>query len=418
MKKALVLAGGLPQIKLIKELQSRGYFVVLADYYENPIAKPYADKFYKESTLDLEAIRKLALIEKVDRIITCCTDQALETVTRLSGELNLPCYLEPDIGLSVTNKKYMKKVFVENGISTARYQTVNSVQEIEYINFPMVVKPADCNSSKGVIKVFSEEELKEAVNNALNYSRTNTAIIEEFIEGNEISVDLFICNGKAKVICYSVSDKIKDNKHFVIFRGQYPPNLSKAVLYRIENMAQRLADVFQLQNGPMLIQLLQRGDDIFIVEFSARTGGCVKYHMIELVSGIDVIKLTVDVFEGKKVEVNPIYSDKYVVNEFIYCSKGKFDSLEGFEECVKEGVLEGVFPLKTSGELFEQAESSGDRVAAITIVADSYDEYIKKHNYVAEKVRVLDLEKKDMMRHDLFPVYEGDHYEQYREFLE
>ena len=65
MKKALVLAGGIPQIELIKELKRRGYFTILADYYENPVAKPYADKFYQESTLDLEMIEKIAVEEKV-----------------------------------------------------------------------------------------------------------------------------------------------------------------------------------------------------------------------------------------------------------------------------------------------------------------------------------------------------------------
>ena len=94
-KAALVLAGGLPQIRLIKELQNRSYYVILADYTEHPIAEPFADKFYRESTLDVEAIRKIAVKEQVEMIITCCTDQALETAARLSGELDLPCYIGP-----------------------------------------------------------------------------------------------------------------------------------------------------------------------------------------------------------------------------------------------------------------------------------------------------------------------------------
>ena len=90
MKKALVLAGGLPQIELIKELQQRGYYVILADYYENPIARDYADRFYQKSTLDIEAMRTIATTEKVDMIITCCTDQALAVVSKLAEELDLP----------------------------------------------------------------------------------------------------------------------------------------------------------------------------------------------------------------------------------------------------------------------------------------------------------------------------------------
>lgn len=60
--------------------------------------------------------------------------------------------------------------------------------------------------------------------------------------------------------------------------------------------------------------------------------------------------------------------------------------------------------MKNPGEKFDKVENSGDRVAAITIVADSYEDYIQKHNYVANHVHVLDSEGNDMMRHDLFMV--------------
>ena len=109
--KALVLAGGLPQIALLNDLKSRGITTVLADYYENPVAKPYADIFYRESTLDLDAIRRVAKEEKVDFITTVCTDQALLTVAKISEELGLPCYIDYETALNVTNKSYMKKIF-------------------------------------------------------------------------------------------------------------------------------------------------------------------------------------------------------------------------------------------------------------------------------------------------------------------
>ena len=113
--KALVLAGGLPQIELIKRLKQRDYYIILADYTNHPIAESYADKFYQESTLDVEAMRKIAVSEKVDLIITVCTDQALNTVALLSEELGLPCYIDAVTGRNVTNKKYMKAIMQEEG---------------------------------------------------------------------------------------------------------------------------------------------------------------------------------------------------------------------------------------------------------------------------------------------------------------
>lgn len=392
---------------MINELKSRGYYVLLADYLDNPIAKGYADEFYQESTLDVEAIRNIAKLEKVSLIAVCCTDQALLTASKLSTELNLPCYISGETGLSVTNKQHMKKIFAENGIPTAKYQIIKEEQDVREMAYPLVVKPVDCNSSKGVVKVGNRLELSGALQNAIHYSRTNAAVVEEYICGEELSVDIFICHSKVKILCISRSDKIKDAKKFVIWRGLYSPEIRECVYRKAEAVSQRIADAFHLDNCPMLVQMLVKNNEVYVVEFSARTGGCAKYHMIELVSGVDVIKSTLDAFEGIRVDVLPLSSNKVVANEFVYCKEGVFKALEGFEECREEGLIESSFVLKAPGEKFVSVESSGDRIAAITIVADSITDYVRRHNLIAGRISVLDMHGNDMMRHDLFPILTG-----------
>ena len=87
--KVLVLAGGYDQIKLIQELDSRGYEVVLVDYFENPPAKEYVSRHYMESTLDVEKVKEIAVSENVELILTACTDQALYTMAKVSEEMGL-----------------------------------------------------------------------------------------------------------------------------------------------------------------------------------------------------------------------------------------------------------------------------------------------------------------------------------------
>ncbi len=200
-KKALVLAGGLPQIKLINELKSRGYYVILVDYSLSPIAERFADKFYRESTLDVPMVTQIAIKENADIIITCCTDQALSTVSSVSAKLGLPCYIDERTGLSVTNKKEMKSILYANRIPTSRFViTDNSDIDID-LKYPVVVKPVDCNSSKGVTKVYSESELKQTISDSISYSRGKNAIVEEYVEGKEVSVDAFVVEGKVHLLC-------------------------------------------------------------------------------------------------------------------------------------------------------------------------------------------------------------------------
>ena len=256
--KALVLAGGLPQAALIEELKSRGIVTVLADYLPEPVAKSYADYFYQVSTLDIPAITEVAQKEKVDFLITVCTDQALLTVAQVSENLGLPCYIDYRTARNVTNKSYMKQLFAEKGISTAKHVSMREWDpgKVEGLRYPLIVKPADCNSSKGVKRIDVPEELEAAFCNAQNMSRTETVIVEEFILGPELSVDVYVEQGIAHVLAVSELDKIPDQDKFVIFRSKSPRNLSDEQLVMIQQTAQQIADAFGLRNSPMLIQMI------------------------------------------------------------------------------------------------------------------------------------------------------------------
>lgn len=402
--KALVLAGGFPQIELIQKLQARGIVTVLADYYENPVARPYADIFYQVSTLDIEAITRVAQTEQVDFLITCCTDQALLTVAKVSEALGLPCYIDHQTGLNVTNKQYMKQVFNASGIPTAKHVIMATYDEKQLagLEFPLIVKPVDCNSSKGVKRVDSTDELREAVEAAIRYSRTGSAIVEEFIDGEELSVDIYVEDGVAHLLAVSSLDKIADHDKFVIFRGRYDAQVVDRVHDLVRGIAQQIADAFGLKNAPMLIQLITDGKRAFVLEFSARTGGGVKHLLIRKATGFDPIGAVIDLTLGQKPHVDKQKPEnRFIVNEFIYCKPGKFDRLENFEALKAEGVISEYCLFKWQGAEFDTVDNSGDRVGGFTVQADTMEELQEKHARAVAQLRVLDVNGNDMMRRDL-----------------
>ena len=402
--KALVLAGGFPQIALINELKSRGITVVLADWNENPVAKVYADKYYRESTLDIKAIEAIAKKESVNFLITACTDQALLTVAKVSETLGLPCYIDYQTALNVTNKAYMKKVFSDNKISTAKHVILSNYDEnaIENMPFPLIVKPVDCNSSKGVKRVDNINEFKSALAQAISFSRTKTAVVEQFIEGAEISVDVYVEDGVAKVLCVSNNDKIADKNKFLIFRGRCPAREYDLVHEQVRKTAQQIVDAFGLKNTPMLIQLIFDGKKVYVLEFSARTGGGLKYLRIQRMSGFDVIKAVVDLTLGVKPHVEEDFASRqFIADEFIYCKTGRYDHLEGFEELKQEGILTDYYIFKWKGAEFDTIENSGDRIAGFTIMDDDLEALKEKHQIVANRIKVIAETGEDIMRHDL-----------------
>ena len=402
--KAMVVAGGIPQIELIRQLKDRGIVTVLVDGSASALAVPYADIFYHVNIFDIEAVKSIAVREKVDFLITVCADQVLLVVAQISEMLGLPCYIDYKTAQDVSDKIRMKRIFRENGIPTTNYVELQSLnmEKISRLSYPMVVKPVDAYSSKGVRKAENAEELRRYYAEAEQISRSGGVIVEEYFEGEEISVDAFVLDGKAKVLAVTNSDKVKDRDRFVIFRGKYPAKASPAVLKQIDEIAQKIADAFGLVNAPLLIQLLHNGDRVSVLEFCARTGGNMKWLLIKYSCGVDVIKATVDITLGKKPDLTVRDTgNKIVVNDFIYCYPGVFDHFEGFEELVQQGTINEFHPVRVKGTEMRGVTSSSDRIAGMNILASSVEDFNQKQRRILDSVKVISTDGTDMLRRDL-----------------
>lgn len=404
--KALVLCGGMPQKYLIKILKERNIETVLADMNPKAPAVADADTFYSVSTLDEEGIKDVAVKEQVDFIISVCADQMLLVAAKVSEELGLPCYIDYDTARKVSDKELMKRVFWENGIPTSRYIVLGKLDfsTIAKLQYPLVVKPVDAYSSKGVVRVEDEDSLKAAFANAHEISRTGNVIVEEFVSGDELSVDLYVENGCAKVMCIRTLDKIPAIDGFIICRGRYPAQISQKTYLEIENVGQKIADAFGLKDTPMLIQMKVDGDRISVIEFCARTGGGIKYRLLPLITGFDVVEAVLELTLGNKPHYDGRKAEKYIVDEFLYCNPGELDHLEGFDELLEEGVIDHYDQFKAPGHAFTGIRSSGDRVAYYSVSADSFEELSSKHSKAGQAVRACGKDGEDLIRHEIIQL--------------
>ncbi len=404
--KALVIAGGIPQIELMKQMRERGIESVLLDGGKTPVALPYADRFYQVNIFDIDAVTDIAQKERADFVIRVCADQVLLVMAEVSERLGLPCYIDFETGKNVSDKLRMKKIFRENKIPTSLHVETDRLvmDEISRLRYPLVVKPVDAYSSRGVRKAETERELIRFWNEASAISRTGGVIVEEYVSGEEISVDAFVVNKKAKVLLISNSEKVRDRDRFVIFRGRYPAAVTDTLAEKIEEICQKIADAFGLVNCPLLVQMLSDGENLSVLEFCARTGGCMKYLLIKYACGVDVIGAALDLSLGKEPVIEPYDTgNNYVVNDFIYGKPGVFDHLEGFEELKSEGILNEYFAIRPAGFEARGVTSSSDRIAGVNIVAKSLSEFNEKHEAFLSRSRVIGTDGRDMMRRDLLP---------------
>ena len=165
-------------------------------------------------------------------------------------------------------------------------------------------------------------------------------IIEEFLAGRELSIDVYVENGKAIILDITESEKTSDKDKFIIFRTWHIVNISKKLKEKIFKTVQQIADSFGVRDAPMLVQMLTDGSNVYVIEFSVRTGGGVKHLSIQRKTGVDVIDDVIDLTLGYKPHIQLGVSQwKYMLDEYIYCHPGIYDHVEGLDELKRDEVI-------------------------------------------------------------------------------
>lgn len=402
MKKAIVLGGTSPHVALIENLKNRGFYVILIDYLSNPPGIAAADEHIQESTLDMDIVLQIATERKADLVISTCIDQANCTCCYVAEKLGLPKPYDYQTALNVTNKGLMKKIMIENNIPTSTYMVVKSKDDIvwEKIQYPVVVKPVDCNSSKGVHRADSESDVEKYVEEAVRLSRTDNAIIEGFNEGYEIQVNCFATNTDTRVIMTQQKQKIMGMDGMVLqsFGSIIPAPLTEELNKQAQEIAEKIADSFGLRNTPFFYQAIVTGDKINVLEFAPRLGGGLSYTVIKMVTGFDVLDAAVDSFLGNPVSLDfeSPNKGKYFSTNLLYMHPGVLDHVEGMQELQSEGIIKEYYQMKKKGTVIDADMCSSNRVAAFVVEADSYDEMYRKAAKAFVRIKLCDDQGNDL----------------------
>ena len=407
MKKIMVLAGGNDQAALIQELRAKfkDVEVILIDFSPNVVASKYADKHIVESTMDLHKVKEIAITEKVDYIMTACGDQPLLTMAAVSEELGLPCYLSKKQVMNLTNKMYMKKLMLENDIPTSKFKTFTSKDELDTtgLTYPLVVKPVDSNGSKGVRKVMNDAELHEFAKDAFRFTLTDTVIVEEFNEGIEISADFYVIDGKAHKVMWCQLNKFQVNDSTqIIYQSVIPPVLSEKSSAALNEIANKIAKAYEVNNSPLLIQAIINNDDVRVIEFSARLGGGAKYKTIQNVTGFNILKANLESMLGELPDLNIYDSGMYYSRCHIYLTGGKFMAIEGLDELLKNGTIKEYVLTRPFGVAVNTPASSSDRVASVFIEANDQMDLDRKVEIAISTLKVLDENGNDILKRDMY----------------
>ena len=199
MKKILILGAGNAQIDAIEYCKAHGYEVVGCSYTTVDCGIPHLDYFEQVDIKDIEGVAELARKYEVSAIYSVGSDLAMPSVMKASEKLGLPHFISPEAAELCHSKDRMRQALGEGFKGNASFIVCSDIEEaLGYTGFPAMMKPVDSQGQRGCFRVDTPDDIREHFADSLDYSHEGRVIIEEFIDGPEVSVNAYMQDGKLK----------------------------------------------------------------------------------------------------------------------------------------------------------------------------------------------------------------------------
>ena len=308
-KRLLILGGGLWQVEYVRRSRQLGLETWVTDWSPSAVARCEADHFEPIDLKDRDATLALAERAKVDGVFTAA-DIGVPTAAHVAARLGLPG-ASPELAALATNKFAMRERCMALGIACPRYCLVRSVADgcaaVRAESLPVIVKPVDSCSSRGVRWVDRPSSLAQALEDALAASLSGQALVEQFLVGTEGSIEAIVQDGQATVlgICDKTKSPLPDRYDLEL---RYPGTYAAPVQRGLEALAQRIATGFNVRDGILHIEFIVLRDtgDVLLIEFAIRgCGSKVVTHLMPPLTGVDVVGVLLRQALGLRSPVSP-----------------------------------------------------------------------------------------------------------------
>lgn len=300
LKKLAIIGASYLQLPLVEKAKKMGIETHCFAWPDGAVCKDIADFFYPISILEKDTILKKCIEINIDGITTIATDMAVPTICFVAEKMNLVSNSFIS-SLASTNKGEMRNAFKKSNCSVPKFLETDTIGvNSKDFKFPLIVKPVDRSGSRGVTKVLFDNELPEAIHYAINESFIKKAIIEEYIDGNEVSVETISYNGNHTVL--AITDKITTGApHFVELAHHQPSQLPKEIQDKIKIETIKCLNALDIKVGAGHSEFkITAAGDVFVIEVGARMGGdFIGSHLVELSTGYDFLEGVINIALGK-----------------------------------------------------------------------------------------------------------------------
>jgi biotin carboxylase len=376
MKRVLILGAGETNLPIIEKCRKMGLYTIATDFDKDAPGLKMVDKAFVVDTLDKERNLEIAILEKIDGIITI-SDYPVNTVAYVCEHLDLPG-LSPLAAERSTNKYLQRKLLIEKGFNSPHFQMFEDFSEvgeaIKHWTYPLIVKPLDSSASRGVTVIQRFSQCQGAFVEAKNFSKTKRVMIEEFISGKEFSIESLTQDGVTQIIDITEKFIMNDDKHFVEERHIIPAALEQSIKEKLSSYVLDVIRAFEIDNSATHTEIKLTDSGPILIELGARVGGdFITSDLVPLATGVDMLENTVNIALGQPIQVKRSIS-KHAGVQFLH--KANYRRALKFSEEKNQAVKQQVKPFSDA-----PIQKSSDRLGYFIFQENSRKLLDKKLNF-------------------------------------
>lgn len=340
----------------------------------------YADTRALISTEDEEDVDRLARAENVDGVISPGADWPVGIAARVAARLGLPHPIDAATAVLATSKQRQRERFAAAGVPHARL--------LDEPVAPCVVKAPDRQGQRGLTLVRTDAELPGAIEAAVAASRNGGFIVEELVEGPEVTVNAISFDGVFHPL--TVTDRLtaEPPAFGVALAHAWPSVACVGTTQAPVAAARAAAEALGIRNGPTYTQIVLGPEGPRVIELAARLGGGHDAELVELATGVPLNDLALDCALAGRASVVPTQSlvgGACVL--FLVAPEGVLRAVEGLEDALAvDGVAE-VRIYREPGCVFGPLRHGADRAGAILATGASRDDALERARRAARAIR-------------------------------
>ena len=396
MKKIMILGASILQLPAIEKAIDMGLEVVAVDMNPQAVGFKVPSVIKEEiSTIDTPSILKAAKRHQIDGIMTLATDMPMMAVATVAEEMNL-VGVSVDTALKTTNKAFMREALRNAGIPiplffhvTTKHDYLEAVNEVNSAGYRCIVKPADNSGSRGIdfLSDYEIETIEKAYEYSKQFSRSGELMVEEYMEGPEVSVETLSVEGRCHVI--QITDKITTGIPYFVEMGHSQPSyLSEDVKDEIKKVTVAANHALGIENGPSHTEIKVTKDGPKIVELGARLGGDnITTHLVPLSTGVDMVECCIRIALGEKPDLVQKHQKGSAIRYF-KADRGKIVGIYGVEEATALDGIQQISVVHGIGETLHGIKESGDRVGFIIAQAPNAKKAVKVCEEAEQMIRI------------------------------